>query len=404
MRRIRMTLARHVLQFCVGVIAAACCSGTTLAQQPLDNIGNAGWYGHGMAAGDGLVAIGTASTGGYVDIYRRESAGWQFDARVVAIDANSFGYRVALGGGWLAVANRNTAAVNGWPNYVDLFRRDNGGTWVFVQRVDSPAALPFDSGYIDHMAVMANSLVISARRYDGEGGTRDYRTFFYDYANGSWGPARQLVPPYKARFFGADLSVDGDQLAVADPVARVSGSDGVVSIYRRIGLDWVHAAALLSPQPAQLSFGGDVALCGKHLAVLAYPLSGQPLPAQNRVFLYEGENVAWAVDGEPLLSPAPSPSPQYDGFGSGLSCSDSALAMRSNLRNTAHALSLTGTRTLHQLTVALPAYDAGETIVVNGGDVLLADHMGPGGPPSNMRGVVFAFNAAVDSIFVHGFD
>lgn len=403
MRIVRMTITRRALRLCMGIIAAAFCSDAVLAQQQLDNTGAAGWYGHGLATGDGLVAIGTGSTGGYVDIYRRETSGWEFGVRVLPTDGNSFGYRVALGGGWLAVANRNID-VSGWPNYIDLFRRDGSGTWVFVQRVESPGAMPFDSDYVDRMAVMANSLVISVQRYEAEGATRDYRTFFYDFANGSWGPARQLVPPYTARFFGASLSLDGDQLAVADPLASVDGSRGVVSIYRRIGLDWVHATALLSPQPAQLSFGGDVALCGRHLSVLAQPLSNQPLPARNRVFLYDGDNLAWAADGEPLLSPVPSPSPQYDGFGSGLSCSGSALAMRSNDRNAVHALSLAGARTLQQLTVALPAYDAGETIAVHGGDVLLADHMGPGGPPSNMRGVVFAFNAAVDSIFVHGFD
>lgn len=388
---------RSIMAWAFG-IGAAFAAGSVAAQQQLEAPGTA-WYGQGLAAGDGLIAIGTASSD-LVDIYRRDAAGWQFDARVLAVDGNSFGYRVALGGGWLAVANRDTE-VTGWPNFVDLFRR-NGAGWQFQQRVAMPVALPFDDGYVHEMVVGADALFVSIRRYNPLGDVRDIRVFHWAYGGSAWGTPQQLLAPYAQRFFGAGLSLDGDRLAVADSQVSVAGGIGAVSVYRRISGSWIHAAALLSPQPAQLSFGNDVAICGERLAVLAMPRPGQAVA--NQVLLYAGQDIAWQAVGTPIYSPNPPANPNYALFGTELNCSREGLAMRSNLHNTVHALSLSGTPLLHQLTIGLPAYAAGEEIAVSGGDVLVADYMGPGGPTVDVRGLVFAFNTAIDSIFVHGFD
>lgn len=393
-----------IRQWLFRVFMVALLSGLPMAQaqQQIEAAGST-WYGEALAAGDGLVAVGSEASD-FVDIYRRTADGWQRDGRVLATDGNSFGYRAALGGGWLAIANRNIA-VGGWPNYVDLFRR-NDGNWSFVQRVATPNALPFDSGYIHKMAVGADSLVVSLVRYGAEGEIAGYSTWYYDYAGGTWSAARQLLSPYVQRWFGVGLSMDGDRLAVADLAAPISGGYGAASVYRRIGGTWMHTATLITPQPSQLAFGLDVALCGKRLAVTATPLSNQPLPRFNRIFLYAGEDIVWGADGPPLLSPLPSASQFDERFGTKLACSHEALATRANLRSTVHAVSLTGERTLQQLTVAQASYSAGDTIAIHGGDVLVADYWGPEGPGPGLdhRGLVFAFNGAVDSIFVQGFE
>lgn len=394
-------VVRHGL---VRVFLVALLSGPSIAQaQQQIEAADSTWYGEALAAGDGLVAVGSEASD-FVDVYRRTADGWQLDGHVLATDGNSFGYRAALGGGWLAIANRDIA-VGGWPNYVDLFRR-TGGSWSFVQRVATPNVLPLDSGYIHKMAVGADSLVVSLVHYGSEGETAGYSTWYYDYTGGTWSAARQLLAPYVQRWFGVGLSMDGDRLAVADVAAPISGGYGAASVYRRIGGGWMHTATLVTPQPSQLALGLDIALCGKRLAVTATPLDNQPLPQLNRIFLYAGEDIAWSQDGPPLLSPLPSANQYDERFGTKLACSHEALATRANLRSTVHAVSLTGERTIQQLTVAQASYSAGDTIAVHGGDVLVADQWGPEGPGPGLdhRGLVFAFNGGVDSIFLHGFE
>lgn len=389
----------------VGLFAAALAvaAPTVGAQQALTPSSTAGgWYGHGLAVGDGFAAIGTGSSGGFVDIYHRDGSGWQFDASVQPIDGNAFGYRVALGGGWLAVANRNIA-VSGWPNYIDLFRRD-GGSWTFRQRVAMPFSSGNSAGYVQSLVVSADALVASTLSFGLEGEYAAWRTYVFDFVAGSWGTAQPLQPPYAANFFGESLALSGDLLAVSTWRDRVGPSTGAVSLFRRSGGTWSHVTVLSSPAPAQLDFGASIALCGNRLAVLARPLPGQPTPVQNRVLTYTGSGPFWSLDGAPILSSVAAPNPQYDIFGTKLACSESGLAMSGTLARTVAAVSLTGARTVQTLSVALPSYAPGDSIAVHGGDVLVADYMGPVGPPNAMPGVVFAFNGAIDSIYVHGFD
>ncbi|WP_386071109.1 hypothetical protein ACFJIW_10850 [Tahibacter sp. UC22_41] len=400
-----VTILRRVIRRgFAGLFAAALAAMAPMvaAQQALTPHGSFGsWYGHGLAVGDGFAAIGTGSSGGFVDVYRRDGGGWQFETSLLPTDSNAFGYRVALGGGWLAVANRNISA-SGWPNYIDLFRRD-GGNWTFRQRVAMPFSSANSAGYVEKLVVSADALVASTLNIAVEGEIASIRTYAFDFVDGSWGTAQLLQPPYTANFFGESLALSGDLLAVSTWRDRVGPSTGAVSLFRRSGTAWTHVTVVTSPTPAQLDVGASIALCGNRLAVLAQPLPEQPGPVQNRVLTYTGSGPVWSSEGAPLLSPTASPNPQYDSFGKRLACSDSALAMMDSQAGKA-AVSLTGPRTVQTLSVALPSHSPGDSIAVHGGDVLVADYMGPLGPPNAMPGIVFAFNGAIDAIFAHGFD
>ncbi len=390
MQTIRGVFARNFVGCCLAMF----CAGGALAQQQRIDGRYYGGFGHALATGDGRLAIGSNSNAGYIDIFRREVEGWQFEGRVFSTYDNVFGYRIALGGGWLAIASLSE---DGYRNHVNLFRRDGSGAWAFVQRVESPGQVA--ENYVEQMVVKDNSLVISSQRRDGEGGTLEYRTYVFDYANGTWGPAWRLLPPFTAWRFGSEIALDGDRLAVVD---RIVGGGGAVSIFRQYFNGWGHEATLTTPQPNQLLFGDHVALCGGRLAVMAQEFGYQPQPIANQVFIYRFDGSNWVADGAPLLSPVPPAVPYIERFGAELACDGKVLAMRGNADHSAHVLSLDGNREMQTLQVIEPARSAGGVIAVHGSDVMLSDSNRYG--LDQPGGVVFAFLNTIDAIFVDTFD
>lgn len=384
-------------------LAAALAAPVASAQQALHpSNGSGNWYGQGMASGDGFVAIGAGGqsvSGGLVDVYRRGANGWQLDATVRPADVRPFGSRVALGGGWLAAANTELTG-GGQRRAIDLFRRGDDG-WSFTQRLALPADLPAGSYSVGNLVVSADVLVATAVLIGVEGETSGVRTYTFNFADGHWGAAQLLAPPVPTAFFGEGLALADGLLAVSSAQA---GGSGRVALYRRSGTDWTLADTLLSPQPQQLDFGAEVALCGRYLAVLARTLPGLPPPLRNRVFVFAHDGSQWVPDGAALQPATPPPNPQQDIFGSNLACSESVLAMRGAVTGTTASVSLAGDRQLQLHSVALPSYSPGDSIAVFGGDVLVADPYGPNGSSGSMPGVVFAFADAVDSIFLNGFD
>ena len=79
-----------IRQWLFRVFMVALLSGLPMAQaqQQIEAAGST-WYGEALAAGDGLVAVGSEASD-FVDIYRRTADGWQQDGRVLATDGMNF--------------------------------------------------------------------------------------------------------------------------------------------------------------------------------------------------------------------------------------------------------------------------------------------------------------------------
>jgi len=357
-------------------------------------------FGEAIAANERELAVSAPAGDGYVSIYRRSGGQWRLTQHLVSTDTDSYGYRLAMGDSWLAVANRNTE-VTGWPNYIDVYRRAADG-WVFDQRLDSPA--PGSAGYIHHLAVSENSLLVGLVRMSGEGDITHRQLYDFRRENGSWVSPHALLPPYSSTQFGKALAASSRWLVTSDPLARPGAAYGAVSVFAPVGDEWTHLSLITSSVGQGAWFGNAVALCGQRLAVstVAITASSVPVGWGGRVDIFEGDPSQWSSN-----RPAPAVLTQADRwFGRSLACSASTMVIGGDTFRTFYSAPLSEPRVVRTHVLSDPeAYGNGLTFAVVGGDVIVGDQLGPvvEGVPRG-TGAVYIFAGVGESIFAHGFE
>ena len=177
--------------------------------------------------------------------------------------------------------------------------------------------------------------------------------------------------------YGASLAIDGDIAVVGASLDNHSGAGfaGSAYVFVRNGTTWSQEQKLIASQPGEFAFfGGDMAISGDTLAVGA---SGDPSPANNTgaVYVFRRSGTQWSE--EARLQPAGA----WNGFNVGSSvdldgdvCAIGATMSTTSFIGRAYAFHRTGTTWTQEAT--LIGYDntfwdlagavavGGETIVV----------------------------------------
>jgi len=346
-------------------------------------------FGESVATNGLDLAIGAPAGDGFVEVYRRTSDGWVSVQRLVPVDTQAYGYRLAISEEWLAIASRDLAS-SGWPSFIDLYSRP-GGHWTFSQRLESP--LPGSQGYIARMQLSDSALTIAS---DSESGRT--RTFNFDRVEATWGGVGEIHLPYSSQYTGRAIASNENLLVTSDVYTQALGGWGAVSTFARVQGTWVHASAMSSSVMPPFYYGTGVLLCGGRLivSVSSYSLN----PQSGRVLIYERDFLDWS----PMAEIVPSADADYR-FGQIMHCNDSTLLVGGDPANRVIAYSLNDMHDPAVLVVNDPTSPMTlRKMAVIGGDVVVTDPSATDVPFGPALGAVYIFLNALDPIFKNGFD
>jgi len=207
-------------------------------------------------------------------IFHDDGTSWTQVQKLTApdfADSDYFGWSVAMAGDLVVVGAIDDDDGGNLTGSVYVFRRA-GATWVFEQKLHASNPDPEDEfGFkveTDGQTVMAMSPV------DSSGGVGTGSVYVFEHNGSSWVETQRISPSDgdEGCWFGWDLDLDGDRLAVGAPQRDLTKTNGgAVYIYRDNGTSWVLEDEFA---PSKLSasdvFGWSVALQGERL------ISGAP--------------------------------------------------------------------------------------------------------------------------------
>ena len=229
-----------------------------LAAAPLAGQG----YGRSMAVGNGEVIVGESlseAAPGYAYVYRRNSGGvWAEVQRIEASNSaigDHFGRTVTLSGDQLLVGSTILQAI-----YV--FEKDGGGEWSETQILTVSDA--FEGNYIGRVSAADGDRFFTASWANSEGRGAVY-VFERDPDTGLWSETDKLmgsdVEPNE--LFGMSIAVDGDLALIG--TAQKDNVTGAAYVFRRDPAtgDWSEQSKLTGPGTGPNSgFGIAVGLNG----------------------------------------------------------------------------------------------------------------------------------------------
>lgn len=215
--------------------------------------------------------------GAAVFVYRRNSAGWAFEAELKPRDnqpVNLDVSTVAIGGDFVVIGAPNGGAEREgrgylWGRQPATGRRDQ----IRVLRSSRPA--PY-AGFGVAVDIDGNTVVVGA---SGEAGAAESEgaVHVFQRGNDGWRHQRRITPVEDGRpvgAFGDSVSLDASRLAVGAPYSTAdNGRDnaGLAFVFERNqggSGRWGRVARLRSPQPDEADgCGGAVAMSGSLVAV-----------------------------------------------------------------------------------------------------------------------------------------
>jgi len=201
------------------------------------------------AAIDGDIAVigaqqadAPGSGSGAACIFQDNGTSWTQVQKLVAPDGaagDSFGGAIGLGGDLIVVGASQDDDAGASSGAAYVFRRA-GATWVFEQKLQPSTADSLDQFGWD-IATDGEVIIISSIEDEQAGKGTPGAVFVFESNGTSWQQVQRIVPADAANgdYFGWDLDLDGDALAIGSPntdAPAVNG--GAVYIYRSNGATW----------------------------------------------------------------------------------------------------------------------------------------------------------------------
>ena len=239
------------------------------------------------------------------------------DAKLASPDVSpggALGRTLAVSGDTFAVGARHHHSGVSQGGGVSLFRRT--GTQI-VQEAFLIAPTPDVAERFGlELDLQGDLLAVRSGRGESQG-FNDFASevLLYERAGSQWSPAGTLRAddPTRDWVFGDAIVIDGDTIAVGDPIYDLpqGNGPGAVFLFRRQGSNWVQEALLrASNEGSNHRFGLALALEGDRLVVGAQGarLAGNPTTSdgQGAAYVFERTGTTWtetqilfAVDGVP---------------------------------------------------------------------------------------------------------
>jgi hypothetical protein len=204
---------------------------------------------------------------GAVYVFRFDGAAWNFEQRLEADDAEAgdrFGIGIAAGQGRILVgAYLEDSACPEDPNCnsgAAYVFEENGGRWVQTDKL-----LPSDTELFDHFGCFVSldgDAALIGAYHDNDAATSSGAAYVYRYRSGAWIEEQKLIPFEAAENdrCGWRGSLSGNRAVIGAPGHDIGGNDDTGSAYLFVhdGADWIEAARLIEPSPAEGQELGDV--------------------------------------------------------------------------------------------------------------------------------------------------
>lgn len=250
-----------------------------------------------LAVGAPGVDLEGARSAGAVFVFRGEGHDWREVARLtpdVPQELSGYGFAVVLDGNTLAVGARyeyNPESGNG-SGAVYIYTQ-NSGEWTLQSRLAAPDGQPFDL-FGSSLALKDDTLAVGARAANTPDGRRDSgAVYLYRRSSSGWSLQTRFLPADAGAIdhFGEALALGENELFVSAPDhdAPQAANSGIVYAYRRQGWAWVESDRLRAEtlRPGA-RFGAQLSLDGDLLAVIAsQEAHDENAPA--RAILYGGD-------------------------------------------------------------------------------------------------------------------
>jgi hypothetical protein len=221
----------------------------------------------------------------YIHVFMRMGEVWTLDRKILAqTPGEHFGCPLALGGDVLVVWATEESSHVEYSGAVYIFRRTLGN-WVREKRIKDENPDRFASfGSILALSPTGHTLAIAGQK----------ALQIYRYENGSW---NRHELPIEEMSKVTSLSIDDERVAVGSGYAF--GYSGVVHVFRRNASGaWATDATI--PSPFQNTFFGyNIVLSGNTLAVGGVD-GNEGASMHVPVYIYKRTNVEWSLDGSLL--------------------------------------------------------------------------------------------------------
>jgi hypothetical protein len=179
-------------------------------------------FGYRVAIDGGTIAIaGKAPWSlGQVHVFERDPAaagGWAQVQQLTPADpdgASTFGFSLDVSGDWMAIGTGQAGAE--YLGRLYLFERQGDGQWVERQQIASPGGVLGDM-FGDSLDLDGGSLIVGAQSRDGEAGPRAGALFLFERAaGGEWLLVREQQGDRPEQYLGWEVALDGDTALAAE--------------------------------------------------------------------------------------------------------------------------------------------------------------------------------------------
>jgi len=241
-------------------------------------------------------------------VFRRVDSEWlqvaklsADDAQPIALEIGSFvsvsGDRVVLGSRHDPVDTESSIGS------VYVFRRD-GETWSKESKlVPSDAAAAQGLLFGASVSISGEVIAVGAPAAE-DAGTFSGAVYVFTRSGTTWVEVAKLVPSDLTRFagFGLIVAAAGDRIVASgeyrhseqDGDETVTGSSGVVYVFRRDGTNWVQEARLTGAEPSAFddTFGDSISLFGTERIAIGDPRGD----IRAAVYFFAREAGSWALE------------------------------------------------------------------------------------------------------------
>lgn len=181
-------------------------------------------------------------------------------APAVCSEGHFFGRTVAVSGDRAAVAAGGDAATT--LNTVHLFERSPNGEWRETATLLAPEP-DAEAAFGTALGLQGSRLAVAMPRHAAAGGGA---VFLYErQPGGQWQEVATLRAPSTGGYFGTDVALDGDRLAVSASPLDVRGTASVIIFERQPGGAWLPVETLdgFRAHTLRIALAGNILAAGE---------------------------------------------------------------------------------------------------------------------------------------------